>query len=251
MDKVAIISDIHGNMPALEAVLDDIASRNIKRIYCLGDLVGKGPQPTEVIDRVLQVCEVVVFGNWDLGITMELAPDDLNRWHKERIGAERLNILKELPFSYDFYMSGRLIRLFHASPQSVFKRIQPWHPIEDRLAMFENTSLTGTPLGNVQPDVVGYGDIHNAFIQYFHNKTLFNVGSVGNPLDLNQASYVIMEGYYDERKLLPFSIHFARIPYDIERAVELAERSGMPFVEPYVYELRTAIYRGLRSKQQS
>lgn len=62
MDRIAVISDIHGNWPACEAVLEDIASRGISRVFCLGDLIGKGPSPSEVLDAVRQRCEVVVRG---------------------------------------------------------------------------------------------------------------------------------------------------------------------------------------------
>ena len=70
MEKIAIISDIHGNLPALEAVLHDIKRRGITRIFCLGDLVGKGPSSAEVVDLIKQTCEAVVQGNWDIGITL-------------------------------------------------------------------------------------------------------------------------------------------------------------------------------------
>ena len=62
MDSVALISDLHGNLPALEAVLHDIKRRNISRIFCLGDLVGKGPHSEKVVDICREVCEVTVQG---------------------------------------------------------------------------------------------------------------------------------------------------------------------------------------------
>jgi len=65
MEHVAIISDLHGNLPALEAVLCDIKRRNISRIFCLGDLVGKGPHAEKVVDICQDVCEVTIKGNWD------------------------------------------------------------------------------------------------------------------------------------------------------------------------------------------
>lgn len=73
MDRIALISDIHGNMPALEATLADIQRRDIERIFCLGDLVGKGPHSAQVVDSCRQVCEATVKGNWDEGI---LADED-------------------------------------------------------------------------------------------------------------------------------------------------------------------------------
>lgn len=71
MKRIAIISDIHGNMPALEAVFEDIQLRNIDEIVCIGDLVGKGPEPAEVIEFVKEHCDVVIRGNWDEFILKE------------------------------------------------------------------------------------------------------------------------------------------------------------------------------------
>ncbi|WP_068500522.1 metallophosphoesterase family protein [Paenibacillus kribbensis] len=243
MERIAVISDIHGNWPACEAVLEDIASRGIGRVFCLGDLIGKGPSPCEVLDAVRQHCEVVVRGNWDELVSIT---NDLNfSWQAERLGTERVQYLAQLPFHYDFRMSGRRIRLVHASPQSVYHRVQPWDEPEKRLAMFD-------PLAEENgrdafaPDVVGYGDVHNAFIQHFQGKTLFNVGSVGNPLDVTQASYCILEGNLGEEQATPFSIHFVRVPYDIELAVKQAEEADVPSLSYYIRELRTGIYRGIQ-----
>jgi protein phosphatase len=110
--------------------------------------------------------------------------------------------------------------------------------------MFEDT--VHTDVKNKQPDIVGYGDVHNAFIQHIQGKTLFNTGSVGNPLDVTQASYVILEGQYGSEKSSSFSIQFVRVPYDIEFAIQLARLAKMPDLEPYIIELTTARYRGIK-----
>jgi protein phosphatase len=99
---------------------------------------------------------------------------------------------------------------------------------------------------DVMADVVGYGDIHNAFIQNFNGKTLFNVGSVGNPLEITQSSYAILEGEYNGLYPSPFSVQLVRVPYDIELAVRQAIEAEMPDLEPYIVELRTGEYRGSR-----
>jgi protein phosphatase len=245
MDRIAIISDIHGNIPALEAVLSDINERGIERIYCLGDLIGKGPHPKQVIEMVKNASAKVIYGNWDDWLAGK--PDEEQEhafWQYQLLDKDEINYLKSLPFSIEFFMSGRFIRLFHASPQSVYKRVQPGSSIEDRLAMFDNTEATGTPPGDINPDVVGYGDIHNAYIQNFKGKTLFNVGSVGNPLEITQASYAILEGSYCNRSLGAFSVQLVRVPYDIELAIQQAKEVNMPLLEQYANELRTAVYRG-------
>jgi protein phosphatase len=141
-------------------------------------------------------------------------------------------------------LSGRLVRLYHASAQSVYHRVQPWHSLEERLAMFANTEFTGG-MGAAEPDVVGYGDVHNAFLQHLNGRVLFNVGSVGNPLDITQAAYAIIEGEPESETQRPFSVQLVRVPYDIELAISLAEELAMPSLEAYAKELRTARYRGL------
>ncbi|MGM0873333.1 MAG: metallophosphoesterase family protein [Bacillota bacterium] len=244
MDRIAIISDVHGNIPALNAVFEDIKSRQIQRVFCLGDLVGKGPDSSEAIDQVRDICEVVVKGNWDDFITKETEYESL-KWHQKQLSNEQCNYLDNLPFSNDFYMSGKLIRLFHASPFSLYTRIQSWDSVEKRLSMFEHTEETGGI--NRTPDVVGYGDVHHAFIQHFHGKTLFNTGSVGNPLDITQASYTILEGEYGFDGNSSFSVQFVRVPYDIEHAIQLAKNAKMPDLEPYIQELTTARYRGFKN----
>ncbi len=243
LDKVAIISDIHGNIPALNAVLDDIKEKNIDRIICLGDLAGKGPNPDETVDIIRTECSEVLMGNWDMMIAKE-NDFEMVKWAREKLGNERLEYIKNLPFSLDFYMSGKLTRLFHASPQGVFHRVHSTSPIEMILGMFDNTENTGRNHANRKPDIIGYGDIHGAYIKYFDDKVIFNVGSVGNPLDLTLASYVVFEGEFDCRDNKGFQINFIRVPYDIELAIKLAKESNMPEIDAYINELRTGRYRG-------
>ncbi|MBD0382512.1 metallophosphoesterase family protein [Paenibacillus sedimenti] len=240
MDKIAIISDIHGNMPALDAVLADIHHRHISRILCLGDLVGKGPHSDLAVDRVREVCDVVIQGNWDDFIAKP-TEDPTLVWHQTRLGAERMAYLQELPFSCEFWMSGKYVRLFHASPRSVYERIQPWDPVERRLSMFESSALCSE---SSQANVAGYGDVHNAYLQNLNGRTLFNAGSVGNPLDMTQASYAILEGHYHSRQASALNIQLVRVPYDIELAIQQAMNEEMPDLEPYLLELRTGKYRG-------
>ena len=145
-------------------------------------------------------------------------------------------------------MSGRRVRLFHASQQSVYDRVLMDDPREKHLAMFANTEFTGNTF---TPDVVGYGDIHRAYVMHFHQQMLFNVGSVGNPLDMTQASYAILEGRYDSQRADTFAVHVIRVPYDIERAIHQAAEEHMPELEAYAKELRTAQYRGTAAGKQA
>jgi len=251
--RIAVISDIHGNLAALEAVLDDIRSRGAERIYNLGDLAGKGPDGPEVIDLCRDACDVNIFGNWDDLLTRPEPVSESIRWHQRRLGPDRIAWLKRLPLSVDFRLSGRRIRLFHASAQGVWHRVFPHSDHETLLAMFDNTELTG--FEHPQPDVVGYGDIHHAFILPFFtpkNKTLFNAGSVGNSLDEPRATYVLLEGAWDgEDWNAPFGMELVRLPYDVESVIARARALNLPHADELAVELRQAIYRGMQKKQDA
>lgn len=263
MDKIAIISDIHGNITALNAVLDDIASRGISRIICLGDYVSKGCNPDLVVDKIREKCEIALLGNCDAVIAY---PDNVSKnfWSSKKLGLERANFLYNLPISTEFYMSGRLIRLFHASPISLSHIYNPVFSNEDTVysateiyspwEMFKNTEFIGKTQDDPIPDVVGYGHIHTPNIFRFSNKMLFNPGSVGIPVEMlnnsiiNDAtnrfstlsSYIILEGTYGSKNLSSFSVNLVRIPYDIEKEISYLESSDMPFKEKVIKELRTA-----------
>ena len=250
MDRIALIADVHGNITALEAVLDDIRSRSIKRVFCLGDLVGKGPDSAAAIDICKDVCEKLIIGNWDAMLANEddplpPGPPDILEilgWHRRQVGADRLNYLSRLPGTIDFVMSGKSIRLFHASQRGVRYRVYYKDPLEKHLAMFENTDFTGF---KATPDVVGYADIHYAFQAAYGQRTLFNIGSVGNPLDKTLACYAVIEGDSGGDNSSPFSVEIVRLPYDIEKELKLARDSGMPEMDLWEIELRTARYRGI------
>jgi protein phosphatase len=241
IERIAILSDVHGNLTALEAVLDHIRASGITRIFNLGDLAGKGPRSAAVVDRCRDVCEVIVQGNWDVELARGFeTPWPVGEWHRAQLGRERLAYLGALPGSFDFVISGRSVRLFHASQRGVFHRVHQTSTREVHRAMFDNTDFTGF---DEPPQIVGCGDVHTAYALNFENRTLFNVGSVGNPLDIPLACYAVLEGLYDGA-VGPWSLNFIRLPYDIEGEIAVAERSGMREFEAYARELRTAVYRG-------
>lgn len=246
MDRIALISDIHGNLTALDAVLADIDARGIERILGLGDVIGKGPRGSECIALSRARCEVTVRGNWDTFIsddTIELGAE--TQWTRDHLTDDDLKWLAALPNAHDLLMSGRRVRLFHASQTSEFHRVRHQHTAEEFQGMFTNTEFTGGFMGGAAtPDVVGYGDIHGAYLEADEGLTLFNAGSVGNHLDAPTAVYVVLEGVVDSPGPGPFSITFIRVPYDLEAEIGLARELGMPDVEAYAVELRDGIYRG-------
>lgn len=241
VDRIAVISDVHGNLTAFEAVLADIDARGIRRVFNLGDVFGKGPNGAEAVARSRARCEATVRGNWDelVNLPLEQASPPL-RWWLEEMDADDRAWLRDLPFSVDLELGGTLVRLFHASADSVGHRVHRRHSDDAFHAMFRNTDATGD--GPV-PDVVVYGDIHSAYAQEMAGKTLLNAGSVGNPLDEPTASYVILTAGNNG-----VTHEIVRVPYDIEREITIARERGMPELEPYAIELRTGLYRGLQGR---
>jgi len=236
------MSDVHGNLPALDAVLEDIEKRDISLVICLGDLIGKGPSSPEAIDICIEKCDEVIMGNWDKYISNTDESRESIDYYKNQLGSERLEYLKALPEFAEFYLSGKLVRLYHAHPLDVYKRIHPTSELSERLKMFAEPTLVGTKSIQGESDIVGYGDIHWAYIQNVQGKLLFNTGSVGNPLDLTMASYVVMEGEYESQAPEAFSTQFYRVPYDIELAIAQAKKAKVPQLDAYITELRTGIY---------
>jgi predicted phosphodiesterase len=244
LDRIALISDVHGNLTALEAVLADIDARGIARIFNLGDYVGKGPRGREVVDLCRERCEVNLLGNWD-----DFLPDpdrdfdtEALAWWLAQLSAGQGEWLRRLPFSHDFVMSGRRVRLFHASSETVHRRVRFDHDEEEFLGMFANTPATGD---GTEPNIVGYGDTHDPYYEVDRQRrTLFNTGSVGNCMDDPTPIYVIMEGAMGSAEEAPFSLQFVRVPYDVEAELAVAREMGMPELEGYTAELRHGIYRG-------
>ena len=253
-DQIAIISDVHGNVTALEAVLVDISARGITRILNLGDVVGKGPRGSEAIKLTRQACEVTVRGNWDSLITDEGALRfETGRWTRAGLTDGDLAWLAALPGTYELVMSGKRIRLFHASQISEFARVRLRHTLEEFRGMFTNTDFTGPFLAGgaaagATPNVVGCGDIHAVYLECRDGLTLFNVGATGNPLDDPCAPYVVLEGVADSLDPAPFCVQFARVPYDIEAEIRIARKLGMPETDAYAAELRDGVYRGARTQ---
>lgn len=262
MEKIAILSDVHGNITALESVISDIEKRGISKIYCLGDSVIKCANPDKVIDLLRKKCEVMLLGNCDEIICRpDIEPGRF--WSRDKIGEERAKFIYNLPISYEFYISGHLVRLFHASPISLEHIFNPMHPNSDSLYfnkiitnpndLFKNTEFIGKTKNDPIPDIVGYGHLHTPNIYRFSNKTIFNVGSVGIPVEManegeetetskfsTMSSYMILEGELNSKELSSISFTLVRVPYDIEKEIKYLEESDMPNKEIIIQSLKTA-----------
>ena len=259
--EIAIISDIHGNLEALKSVLNDIENKNINKIYCLGDVIAKGSHPKECIDLIREKCEVVLKGNCDeyFASNIDLADKTIQeadriKWNKSMLDEESIKYLINLPFCYEFYMSGRLIRLVHAHPERIDKfagNIDLINNIYNLVLPSDNT------ISNEKADVLIYGHIHTPYVQKMYNRYIINTGSVGNAIDVFRnplkdgnvknttvANYLILSGNLDSRNINEtFSFELVSVPYDIEKEIN----NSMDNIEldSYSEELRSGMYRDM------
>lgn len=260
--RIAIISDIHGNLEALKSTLQDIEKRNIDKIICLGDTIAKGVHPKECLELVKENCEVVVQGNTDRYFSIEyknmkelpVQEQERIKWNQSLITEEDRKYLLTLPFCYEFYMSGSLVRLFHATPTVNNKAITNIDNVETKFKMFLPSENTYTQ--NVA-DVVIYGHIHHPYMDKIYNKTLINVGSVGNSFDVirndskdssvletTKSNYLIIEGEYEEQEYTSdISFAFVKVPYNIDK--ELEDESLNIEQDNYRFELKEGRYRDM------
>lgn len=223
----ALISDIHSNLEALTAVIEDIQKHDVEKVYCLGDVVGYGPNPCECVDLVMD-CDVVILGNHDQGALFDpegfnlgaeraifwtraqleraSGPEAEARWeflgslprqHREGeflfVHGSARNPLNEYVFPEDIYNPRKMERIFQ---------------MVDRYCFQGHTHVPGIFTENLQfasPSEVNY--------QYdlTEQKTLVNIGSVGQPRDGDpRACYVLLDG----RKLT-----YRRVEYDVDTTV--------------------------------
>ncbi|MBX9246982.1 metallophosphoesterase family protein [Actinotalea ferrariae] len=241
MDRVAVVSDVHGNMTAYDAVLADIDRRGIRTVVNLGDVAGKGPRGSAAVARTRERCAVTVRGNWDDFLPRpDPEKNAASVWWYEELTPEDRAWLLSLPLVHHIELSGRRIRFVHASAKSVHTRVRREHSNAEFDAMFASTELTGP---GPAPSVVVYGDVHDAYLETVEGRTLLNVGSAGNPLDEPVPSYAILEGVLGGTGEDPFGIQVVRVPYDVEAEIEVARAAGMPTLEAWAIELRTAVFR--------
>jgi diadenosine tetraphosphatase ApaH/serine/threonine PP2A family protein phosphatase len=209
---LAIISDIHANLEALTAVLAEIDRRGIKRIICLGDVVGYGPNPLECIDTVIERCEFSLMGNHDFAIFFEpynfnTAAENAAFWTRTQfendLDIERRNRRWKYLGSMPTRMSNERFVCFHGSPRrpineyvfpdDIYSAPQKMQAIFDRferLCFVGHTHVPGVFVPD--PDFYSPEELNNRFT-VTDERAMINVGSVGQPRDRNpNASFVIL-----------------------------------------------------------
>jgi diadenosine tetraphosphatase ApaH/serine/threonine PP2A family protein phosphatase len=230
--KRALISDIHSNLESLSAVLNDIRAQGISEVFCLGDLVGYGPNPRECIDLVMQ-CQVCLLGNHDQGALFD--PEGFNSgaeraifWTRSQLenGGQQLerqkrwDFLGELPRNYQ---DGNLL-FVHGSarnplneyvfPEDIYNRrkLEKIFALVSRYVFQGHTHVPGVfteDFNFLSPDEIGHE------FRLGDGKVMINVGSVGQPRDGDpRACYVVLDDGDGSLK-----VRFRRVDYPIDKTI--------------------------------
>lgn len=230
MRRIALVADLHGNLPATMALDADLKRRGISDIWCLGDIVGKGPNSAETFDWAVNNCQVILRGNWDEGIARRHFSHN-DQFYYRQLGDQRMQMLGELPLEHCFTLSGKRIRLIHGRP--IMKELQSTRDTSENLRWLFQPDF----------DVVGYADVHRpGYRSLYFPGLLFNTGSVGNALGMPMVQYAILQGEENDNKA-PLDITFISLPYDNAQAVQDAENApDLPQREAYIKEISTGVY---------
>ncbi len=226
--KIAIISDIHGNIYALEKVLDDIRHEGCSKIFCLGDVVMAGPEPIQTLHKIQELMQskdfYIIQGNTDKMLSV-FSFDTYNSVTETNavmgsayladskiLTDEDKNFLAQLPVSKEIELFGIKILLVHGSPRKNNENIFPNMDIEKVEEMIKGTDA----------DIIFCGHTHEPCgYQTNTNQTVVNAGSVGRPFsDKPDACYAIME--IDEKNK-SFDIKHKFVVYDVQTASKKIE----------------------------
>jgi predicted phosphodiesterase len=239
--SITIFGDIHGNLPALEAVFQDIEARGLTHLYCLGDLVGYGTFPNEVVIFIRERNIPTLMGNYDQGVGNDsddcgcAYKTDIDRkrgalsiaWTNAHTTAENKAFLRTLPAHIPLQLDELQVLLVHGSPRKINEYL-----FEDRPADYFERIMNAA-----KADVLVCGHTHLPYHKVLPSgRQIVNAGSVGKPKDHDpRACYVVMTANGRDMK-----VDFIRVPYEIERtaqAIEVTpEAGGMP--HPYAQMLR-------------
>ena len=229
MNRVTIFGDIHGNLPALDAVLGDMDKREPSPLYCLGDLVGYGAFPNEVIETIRERNILTLMGNYDQGVGnssddcgcayTNKAAEELGKrsiaWSNQNTTEENKSYLRQLTDQIPLALGGLRVQLVHGSPRKINEYL------------FENRpdSSLERLVDLAQADVLVCGHTHIPYHRILPSgRHVVNAGSVGKPKDGNpQACYVVLEVNNGN-----LAVNFKRVPYDVERAAQAIEACDMP-----------------------
>ncbi|HJV30530.1 MAG TPA: metallophosphoesterase family protein [Gaiellaceae bacterium] len=228
MNRVAIVTDLHANIPALEAMLTRTDELEAKAVYCGGDLVGYGPHPNDVCQLIEERAIATIYGNYDYAIARDLddcgcfypTPNDRETgqrsvaWTLEHSDERSKRFMHDLPFDLRFELAGKRIRLVHGSPRKVNEYL-----LEDRAA---STFVRIAQLADC--DILLFGHTHKPWVREYGGVLFVNCGSVGKPKDSDPRGSFAVLTESDGR----ISVSIERIEYDARAVAGEIRSVGLP-----------------------
>lgn len=241
MTKIAIFSDIHANLPAMEVVRASIEASDFDGVYCLGDIGGYASQPNEVQETIMAMGCPTILGNYDEGVGFNrddcgchyVKPFDIEMsnvsflWTREHTSDEHKAWLRQLPREIRFEAEGKRILLCHGSPRETTEYL-----FENRSDGYLRQFVSGGKV-DAFADVIVFGHTHVPFHRQVDGVDFVNTGSVGRPKDGNpQAGYCVLT--IDGGTVTTEQV---RLDYDVELACSRLVEAGLP--EYFADYLRT------------
>jgi putative phosphoesterase len=243
--RIAFISDIHANLTAFEAVVEDIKSQGVDQIICLGDTVSLGPQPVETLELLKSLNGIYIKGNHDFAILdpADAAKYDITEhlvsdlyWGRERLGLDDLAFIASFKPTHEvIFPNGMHLLAFHGSPHSPTDIVLATTPAEMLEKYFEGYDA----------DVFIGGHSHIQMHRRYGRKLVLNSGSVGNafknayspgnpPSLLPWAEYAILEQSGNS-----FRTDLRRVYFDIDALVNIVKQSDLPGKDWWIRQYQT------------
>ena len=227
-ERVAVITDIHANLPALEAALERIEALHIDSVYCGGDLVGYGPHPDEVCALIRDRGIPTIYGNYDFAIARDMedcgcayvTPADRElgersvAWTLAHTGNGSKAFMRELPFDLRFPVGASAVHLVHGSPRKVNEYLFEDKPARlfERLAAAEDA------------DVLVFGHTHKPWARSYGAVRFVNCGSVGKPKDGDpRGAFAVLDA-----RSGALEVTIERVEYDAAAVAAAVRAAGLP-----------------------
>jgi diadenosine tetraphosphatase ApaH/serine/threonine PP2A family protein phosphatase len=232
--RLALVSDVHGNLPAFEAVLGDVAAAEPDEIWCLGDLVGYGAQPDECVALARETCRLCLAGNHDLVVIERLPISEFSSgaaaaalWTRNNIAEESLEFLRGL----EPQLTGRELGLFHASPRdpvweyvlSSWQAEECFDVMEERVGAIghSHVALYFRREGEEQ-EALGAQAPGGTELDVSSGRWLLNPGGVGQPRDGDpRAAWLLLDTG-------SWAATWRRVEYSIDEAAHAIQAAGLP-----------------------
>ncbi|MGZ6298913.1 MAG: metallophosphoesterase family protein [Candidatus Limnocylindria bacterium] len=225
--RIAVLADLHANLPALRAVLDDVLALECDTMWCVGDIVGRGPHPSEVVDEMRALAVPTIQGNWDDAVALrreqpgvawpsteaEAAGQASLEWTVRQLSDDQRSWLRQLPARDRFIMEDRSVLLFHGSPTRQ----------NDYLWSDRPSRVFARVVSDQGDDLMCFGNTHEAFHRLVGKSHFVAAGSVGcgTPDDMS-AQYAVIDIAWPE-----LMVNFRSVPYDHFRVEADMQAAGL------------------------